>query len=316
MERKRVEMTYQEFRDYVEENFRLEGMEDAPCCIDSVLKNNDVELWKLFVDVPEKNISPALYLEPFYRRVLEGDPAEDVLYDIENEYRKILERRPGIDQEEMDNILSEEQIVFNLVHYRMNRKKLKNCPYVRIMDLAMEFRYATSMKEKSYGSVLITNDIFEKLDMSREKLLRLAMENTMRIFPPVVFDMEIFQKRFFRDPLAAKEVTVMRPDQIRKGQFMYVLTNEHMVYGAGALIYEGVLNTIADRLCSDLMILPSSVHEIIMVPVDDMEDTIRSVPMVRQVNRSMMDPTDVLSYSVYYFDRKSGKLILAQEETP
>ena len=89
---------------------------------------------------------------------------------------------------------------------------------------------------------------------------------------------------------------------------MYVLSNKARVQGAACILYPGILKDFAAAIRSDFYILPSSIHEVILLPAQGEEDREALKQMVREVNASQVEREEVLSDSVYYFDREQNKL--------
>ena len=89
---------------------------------------------------------------------------------------------------------------------------------------------------------------------------------------------------------------------------MYVLSNQKRVFGAAGLLYDRVLSDAGVRLEDDFYVLPSSVHEVILVPdhVAGSEKELRI--MVHEVNHTQVEPEEILSESVYHYDRKKHSL--------
>ena len=93
---------------------------------------------------------------------------------------------------------------------------------------------------------------------------------------------------------------------------MYVLTNDQKIFGAGVMLYKNVLKKVAERMKNNLAILPSSIHELIAVPVKGEAEAAAYESMVREINATQVACEDVLSDRVYYFERKSGRLVVAE----
>jgi hypothetical protein len=91
---------------------------------------------------------------------------------------------------------------------------------------------------------------------------------------------------------------------------MYVLSNRHKLNGSSCMLYPGLLKRFADKLQSDLFILPSSVHEVIILPATDGHSHEELDEMVREVNRTQLSREDVLSDHAYVFSRELGEIIL------
>ena len=89
---------------------------------------------------------------------------------------------------------------------------------------------------------------------------------------------------------------------------MYVLSNKFRNYGAACIAYPNVLEMIGQILKKDYYILPSSVHEVIIVPYSEIYVCSKLDEMVREINSTQVEEEDVLSNHVYLYDRVSGKL--------
>ena len=95
---------------------------------------------------------------------------------------------------------------------------------------------------------------------------------------------------------------------------LLVLTNSRRYLGAACILYRGVLERFAKKLGENLYILPSSVHEVILLPETKVNSSKNLLRMVMEVNRTQLAPEEVLSDTVYYYDRKSGKISIYEEK--
>ena len=95
---------------------------------------------------------------------------------------------------------------------------------------------------------------------------------------------------------------------------MYVLTNQSKLDGAGALARDGVLDKIGDLMDSNFYVLPSSIHEVLIVPDNGNMQTKELENMVKEVNASQVAPEDLLSDKVQYYDRTAKTLGRKQEK--
>ena len=90
--------------------------------------------------------------------------------------------------------------------------------------------------------------------------------------------------------------------------FMYVLTNKEKLQGASTILYSDVLSTFAEKKNTNLWLIPSSVHEWIIIPDDGNMNRETLSEMIKEVNGSQLAPDEVLSDHPYYFDRLSKVL--------
>ena len=92
------------------------------------------------------------------------------------------------------------------------------------------------------------------------------------------------------------------------GVRMYVLTNKAKINGASAMLYSDKIRELADSLQSDLIILPSSVHEVLLLPDDHKQKYDFYRQMVEEVNTTQVEPEEVLSYSLYRYSRDKAEI--------
>ncbi len=144
-----------------------------------------------------------------------------------------------------------------------------------------------------------------------KRIIPLALENTMRLLPPSLIPLEEFLEEIVKD-------RGMHLEELQEGfPKMYVLTNLLKRYGAAALLYPGTLKKAGEALGSDFAILPSSIHEVILLPGEfGRKDLENFAGMVRYVNREHVEDCDVLDDTVYFYKRDGDRLFRPLEEEP
>ena len=86
---------------------------------------------------------------------------------------------------------------------------------------------------------------------------------------------------------------------------MMVLSNQKNFFGASVILYSEQLRKVSEELGQDLYILPSSVHEVILLPEAGQDpDALRAT--VKRVNETEVRREEVLTDSVYRYDRTTG----------
>mgnify|MGYP006887398860 FL=1 len=141
------------------------------------------------------------------------------------------------------------------------------------------------MPDGSFNTANITDDMLERMGKTEEELFSLAVVNTQRILPPHTENI---------------------------GESVNIVTNEKGIIGAVAMLYDEQLKNLADMVDSDLYIIPSSIHEVITIPVYD-ADPDHLAEIVADANNTVLKPKDVLSNSVYYYTRSSGSIDIIRE---
>ena len=89
---------------------------------------------------------------------------------------------------------------------------------------------------------------------------------------------------------------------------MYILTNKERRYGAGTIFYPGIMEQAQKLLGDNFYILPSSIHECILIPEEGNYDQDRLSEMVAEINEQHVDAREVLSDQAYYYLKKDGRI--------
>lgn len=88
---------------------------------------------------------------------------------------------------------------------------------------------------------------------------------------------------------------------------MYVLTNSEQTYGSGLIVHDKVLRHILDEIEEDIYVLPSSIHELIVIPSSVVDDESYLPRMVHEINQTTVEPQDRLSDDVYHVNYTTMK---------
>lgn len=281
--------------------------------LETVWKNNGLLLHAVIITEDRLTLSPALYLEPYYQDYRQGIPVATLARRIAASYRS----RRADPELDADQVLPSEnvnqRILFRLVHWSRNRELLKNVPHIPFLDLAVVFYFTVSHSILGTGSCLLQHSHLEALHLKESELWPLALVNTPALLPARIQSMQELLPKML-EALAAEDKEAL-PEQDLDSLFppggspMYVLTNPSCSYGAACLLYPGVLSSFAKKLGSDLYILPSSIHEAILMPAASAPDQAALARMVRDVNRTDVPICDQLSDRVYLYSRKLDQIV-------
>lgn len=290
-------MNFEEFKAWVKENITSKDWkETSQVEISVVKKNNGVSKAGLSIREDEHDVSPLLYLDDYYIHYQNGELLENIIRNIRADYDKKVQmaavKIPNL--QEFENIRG--RVIYRLVNYEKNKEILEDCPHIRLYDLAVTFRWVARIDDVGVSTSLITNKQVKEWGVSVNDLVLAARQNTPRLFPAQIIDME--------EMLAGMVSFILYPSDIP----MYILTNKQELNGASALLYGDVLKDFANKKGADMYILPSSIHEVIMVPADRINDPTKLLSMVHDANTTVVSIGDVLSDSVYYYDRKTDHI--------
>ncbi len=293
-------MDYNIFKECVLEAIALRFGDDCKIEYKEVLKNNGIRLDGLLVRFSNKSISPTVYVNDYYDRYVAGEDideiADHIVWLIKN---NSLE--DDFDPESLilfENI--KDRIVYKLVNYEKNEDLLKTVPHKKFLDLAVV--YYISIKEDIFesASILINNAHLELWGKTLEDIDRLAKENCPKILKPELKSMAQTLMEIIRHEKKNPEEL---DEDVLSDCGMYVLSNEKKQFGASAILYDNIIKDFSESLNSDLYILPSSVHEVIMIPSILVDSVDKLNEMICEVNATQVPLIDILSNHSYYYSR-------------
>ena len=291
-------MEYKEFVEYIKMNAGYIAGEGGNITINHVIKNNGCEMDGLVIMEKGKDLAPTIYLDSFYELYTNGENIKNIIRQIEVIYEQ-NKNNVTFDV----NILKhfdtiKDKIVYKVVNYRSNEKLLEQVPHKRILDLAVVFYCLLDNEYGRSATALIYNNNLKNWNVTIDDVYKAALKNTPDLLHSKISSMAaLFEKCGVN--VDGEEVDLK--DYVPSD--MYVLTNESKLNGAACILYENVLYDFAQKLGADLYILPSSVHEVILLPKLSMFEKDELVNMVKEVNTEGVAADEVLSDHVYEYNR-------------
>lgn len=265
--------------------------------VTKVTKNNDIELTGVVLMKESDNLSPTIYLDGLFEEYQDGAYIEDLAEQIIRLYKEQLPAG-RLDMDFFRNFEQvKDRIFYKLVSYDKNRKMLEKLPYYKWNDLAIIFYYAMEEERIGRASITIHHQHLKMWEQSMDTLYAVAQENMKKSMPELLVSM--------KDLLEETTGLKMGEDTYLP---MYVLTNQEKVYGAAAMLYSEYMKKLAERWQTDLLILPSSIHEVLLLPDDGQNEYAFYRQMVEEVNTTQVEPEEVLSYSLYRYCREKAEI--------
>lgn len=308
-------MNYVNFKEEVKErfmDFMPEKFKEMELVVSPVEKVNvTLDGISLRARAEGQNISPMIYINDMYKKYQDCGDLEETLMEACTLMERAYEQALAVD---VYSIMKDdnEKIVFQLINTEQNKTFLEHVPHREFLDLSIVYKVIISTDKDAVQSSTVTSDFAKRLGMSEEQLFKCAVENTRRIFPPVVRNMnDIMREMLTRDGIP-QDIAEMMISEIPPEQTMWVISNEKGINGAASMLYENELHDLAENLGSDLYILPSSVHEVIAVS-SDMGSPEMLAQMVAEVNMQEVSLAERLSNQVYHYDKDLRKLTLATD---
>lgn len=197
-----------------------------------------------------------------------------------------------------------DKLVCTLINTEANEELLKDRPHLAFLDLSIVFKCIIGQDGDATIQMPVYNTHMRVWDVTLEELYDIAMENTPKLLEYEVEDIQTIVKELMQVPCAKEDNEPLGIDDIS----MYVLSNKARVDGAACILYPQLLSDIANKFHSNYYVIPSSIHEVLLVPAEDYEYAEDIKQMIREVNDAEVDVTERLSYSLYYYDSVVGSL--------
>ena len=273
---------------------------------DVILNNGTTHIALILYKNGEK-LHPQIYLERFFEDYKRGKTMKEILQDVMTTYEEALK---NINPDSLSGIEDWEQVkgrlAFRLLSKERNKETLENYVYKEFLDLAAIVTFCAEIDEQGVKAIRVTHDLAELWNVSKEEILQAAEENTEALFPvrmEPILDTLCRVADISRDDLPEEVLAEEDSPQIM------VLTNYLGVNGATVLLYDSFLQQVYEKLGGKFIILPCSIHEVIVMPLASAPPITDSQKMVEQINRSAVKEEEILSDSVYLYDGE--KVILA-----
>ena len=205
-------------------------------------------------------------------------------------------------EQEVLKKIAKKSLFVKLVNTERNESLVEQSISKEFLDLSAVVRVVLKMDKEGMASMALSKGDAEILGMTEEEIYAAALANTLRLFPPKLMNLGRYVEMSIGAelPLGEDEVTT------------YILTNQKEVDGAIYFMSPEVVGAIAEALEDDLYILPCSVNEVLLIRASELEDGVDELKeMVRDANETVVSEKDILSYSVYYYDKENGITIAA-----
>ncbi len=314
MENERLN-TIEDFAAYVKEHIFddvPEMAENHKVDLKEVLKNNGIKLQGITIQetdtVKETNIFPTIYLEDAFEKYQDGDTLSELMADLRASFE--AHKNPkDIDVGFMKDFKQvAERLSIKVINYDMNRDFLEGTPHFKYGDLAAIFQVQMNMNEYGTMTATVKNEQLKMWGVTAADLLTNATRNMEEKQPPHITSMfEVLKE------MMGMDIPGMPP---MDGPEMYVMSNESKMNGAAGIIFTDRLQEFAEEKGSDIYIIPSSIHELILIPAAESMGAQDIKQMVREVNDTQLDVQDRLSYNVYLYSKEEKQLMIADTKEP
>ncbi len=324
-------MKYEMFIEQIKKSVEDYVGDAAVVSYGTVLKNNAVRLHGISIMPQGGNVSPTIYLEGYYAEYEKGKAISAIVADIIRKYDKNkLSLNVNIDFfADFEKV--RKRVLCKLISYDKNEELLREVPHIRYLDLAIIFYCMVLHDEIGSATILIYNRHLAMWNVTVEDVYQAAGKNTRHLLGYQIKGMEEIMREMLVENLREEllqecaEAGVECPDEKDIAEFamcmmhaaddaengisMYVFSNLENLNGAACLLYHDILAEFAERLHQDLFIIPSSIHEVILVPTQEQDGYERLTQMVKEVNATQVEAEEILADHVYYYSRDKHEVM-------
>lgn len=294
-------MSFNEFGNYVKENIKSylpNTFADASVEIREIEKLNGNRLTGITICKPGCNISPQIYMDPFYRQYSDGREPDAVLKEIAELH--LEHEKNNLDMEWIrDYEQVKKHVIPKLISEKWNTELLKTTPHKKIEDLAVIYNILLDEKGLEHATIRITNGMLSAWNgVTVEELHKQAISNLPKLLPSKLESMsEVLAGAYGED------INEMMPEE----DFLFCLSNAENIGGAAAVLDEKMMQRIAKRFNNKFLIIPSSIHEVLILRTDEEKISIPEIEaLIENVNNSDVSPCERLGLHPYKY--VEGKL--------
>lgn len=268
----------------------------------------------------DSQITPIINLDELYEKYGQHEEL-DMLMEVANDVTRFYENEDRIQVENMRKEAMQVQDDYEYAKGKlflsmasMPRKESKIfSPHKQVGDLQVHVRIMIGQvwlqNEAVNASIVVNENLLKKWDKSFDEVYEDATRNMQNILPTIIEPIE----EVFGKMLQDMDFAFMDESPL------LIVRNQSMNHGAANLFLPGVMDEVAERVGGSYMILPSSVHEVLILPPVMMErgldaDMIAEIEaMIHEINEAVVSPEDRLSDHAYYYDAERKELSMASD---
>ena len=301
-------MDYEEFRDNlvaeVQKNLYERGQE-VNVRISDVEKLNDS--YEAMSITPEDGyVGINLNLNAIFASYENGTEYHKLVSAVTDEIETQLTNMPEFDVESLtDYSKMRDTLAMEVVSLERNATFLTKVPHQELEDMAVVYRFVVDSNEEGRSSILVTNEMLNKMGVTPEQLHADALERAPELRPAVITGLS--------EIIGPSIMETFGEDALPADELMYVASVPDRISGAGVIAYQEFMDQAAERLGGDFFVLPSSVHEVLLLKDDGAADYRFLQSMVEEVNATQVAPDEKLTDSVYHYDSKEHVFELAEK---
>ena len=272
-------------------------------------KNNSVTYTGLKIRKSDSDISPLIYLDNQYKNYQCG---KTTVPEVVNYVVKIATKEmQQIDMKQFLDFNSiADNIIYKLINTERNRALLEDLPHIYFLDLSIVFQYMLVGGNYGTAFILIHNAHIRMWEVTVEDLIKAAKLNTPQLMGYEFSDMKNVLNEIIEIKSSKKICSNISISEIENGIPMYVLSNRYKTEGAACILYPKLLSKIGNNLKSSYYIIPSSIHEVLILPARNTDSSMEIQAMIREINDTLVAAEEILSYSLYFYEEDDGRMYI------
>lgn len=306
-------MNREEFFKYVEQNIKSHlpmEYQDADIRLVSVTKTNLGEVHGINLSWKGENVAPTFYLDNLYESF--DRDGEDIFPIMEHVADMIVRERDRVMPMDVKSTVhslenyefAKQNLAMKICDFESNQEYLQDHVYTRKNDFAVTYHVKVAEMEDGTFTAPVTTRMLENWGKTAEELHQDALqaqipENkpTLRMVEEIVMKTMGMRSEEPRNYLQEDKL----PELGESGIQLLVLTNENTLNGAAMMMHQDVLDKIGELLGQDYYVLPSSLHEVLIMIAEE-KDVRTLQEMVHEINETQVDTADLLSDKVQFYD--------------
>ena len=299
-------LSYEAFLSEIRMAVQKASPDDVSVSLQSIRKNNGVNLDALVISKDNGTPAPTIYVNPFYKDHKSGDLSiEEIANRIIWQYQNASIEEPFdlSDFTEFEKI--KDKIIMKLVNRNLNSDQLTEVPHIDYLDLTITFSILLDVKDRHCATIQVRNELLNIWKKDVQDLYVCAKRNSPKLLP--------WKFNSMTDILGVLMCDL--PDDSASEIPLYILNNNEGMYGASVILYEGVLQEVSEQIGGDFWVIPSSIHECLCIPTNGHVDAEALNEMIVSVNSSAVDAQEVLSDHCYIYNSKDGELAIPETAT-
>lgn len=304
-------MNFMQFSETVKNEMAKKLGADFEVTVIAPLGNNGVVKKQLCIKKNSEALCPSISLQDYFEEYKEGLELQAVVDKLLACCRSDAKIPVYIQELASDPSYEKlkDKIMFKLISTCQNETLLKEIPSIPYLDLSIVFYLYLGAENDMKATAMINNRHLESWHISADELYQRALINMPKKLPPVLYGIESVLYKNEPENLLEKESVITADEE---GMMeMFVLSNQNSMYGAAALLYPGVMKQCREKMGTDYIILPSSVEEVILVPVEDAVAPKELANMIQNINSSEVPVESILSNHAYRYCMEEERIVCA-----